>query len=148
MASRIRRPLLLLLLAHMALTSGQIRLFINQLPEYSALAPCTEVPVSTVVRITSDGCGDGSQTISYHYFCRTSSSYFSSLIGSRDRTPDVQRTSAVGLFGTYFDLVTHLPLLCPILRRTMRQTWAELDHRWNPQKTPRPQKRSIPELSL
>jgi hypothetical protein len=83
MASRIRRPLLLLLLAHMALTSGQIRLFINQLPEYSALAPCTEVPVSTVVRITSDGCGDGSQTISYHYFCRTSSSYFSSLIGSK-----------------------------------------------------------------
>ncbi|KAF3039405.1 hypothetical protein E8E12_008663 [Didymella heteroderae] len=58
----------------------------------------------------ANGCGDGSKTTSYNCFCHTSSSYFSSLIGSKVESacatdnPDLQRTSAVDLFETYCHL--------------------------------------------
>ncbi|KAK7193788.1 hypothetical protein PSPO01_00461 [Paraphaeosphaeria sporulosa] len=110
MASRIRSPLILLVLANMTVASGQIRLFINQLPEYSSMADCAEPQVSTIVRNMENGCGDGSQTTSYNCFCHTSSSYFSNLIGSKvekackSDNPDTQKTSAVELFDSYCHL--------------------------------------------
>jgi hypothetical protein len=106
MASR-SRWLLFLVLAHMALASGQIKLFINKLPDYSSIAACAEFQLSTIVRNMEDGCGDGSKTTSYNCFCHTSSSYFSSLISYKVEkacatdNPDRQRSSAVGLFETY-----------------------------------------------
>ncbi|OSS49230.1 hypothetical protein B5807_05541 [Epicoccum nigrum] len=94
----------------MVLASGQIKLFINQLPEYSSMADCAEGQVSTIVRNMADGCGDGSKTTSYNCFCHTSSSYFNSLIGAKVEracatdNPELQKTSAVDLFGAYCHL--------------------------------------------
>ncbi|KAF9740673.1 hypothetical protein PMIN01_00212 [Paraphaeosphaeria minitans] len=76
---------MLLVLAHKAVASEQIRPFINQLPEYSLMADCAEPHVSKIVRDMDNGCGDGSQTTSYNCFCHPSSSYFSTLIGSKSR---------------------------------------------------------------
>jgi hypothetical protein len=110
MASRMSTRLLLLALVQTVFASGQIKLFINQLPEYSSMADCAEGQVSTIVRNMADGCGDGSKTTSYNCFCHTSSSYFNSLIGAKVEracatdNPDLQKTSALDLFGAYCHL--------------------------------------------
>ena len=110
MASRVTTGLFLFACAQMVLASGQIKLFINQLPEYSSMADCAEGQVSTIVRNMADGCGDGSKTTSYNCFCHTSSSYFNSLIGAKVEracatdNPDLQKTSALDLFGAYCHL--------------------------------------------
>jgi hypothetical protein len=110
MASRMSTRLLLLALAQTVFASGQIKLFINQLSEYSSMADCAEGQISTIVRNMEDGCGDGSKTTSYNCFCHTSSSYFNSLIGAKVEracatdNPDLQKTSALDLFGAYCHL--------------------------------------------
>jgi hypothetical protein len=110
MASRMGTRLLLLALAQTVFASGQTKLFINQLSEYSSMADCAEGQISTIVRNMEDGCGDGSKTTSYNCFCHTSSSYFNSLIGAKVEracatdNPDLQKTSALDLFGAYCHL--------------------------------------------
>lgn len=109
MASIVLRPWLLLVLAYMALAE-QTRLFIDQVPAFKSQAPCALTPISTIVKYMNDGCGDNKQTTSYNCFCSSSSSYFSSLIGSKVEkacqtdNPDFQRTAAVALFDAYCHL--------------------------------------------
>ena len=110
MASRMSTRLVLLAFVQMVFASEQIKLFINQLPEYTSIADCAEGQISTIVRDMVNGCGDGSKTTSYNCFCHTSSSYFNSLIGSKVEracatdNPDLQKTSALDLFGAYCHL--------------------------------------------
>ena len=114
MASKTTRLLLLLIVAHMSFASEQVKLFINQLPGYSSLADCAVFQVSTIVRNMEDGCGDGSKTTSYNSFCHTSSSYFSSFIGSNVEKAcatdslDFQKSLAAELFDNYYHLGDNL----------------------------------------
>jgi hypothetical protein len=55
-------------------------IFINNVPEYTALPSCAEVPVSMIVRDMDAGCGDGNQTTSYSCFCTASSSHYDGVI--------------------------------------------------------------------
>ena len=66
-------------IAFFKLTSTQ-HVFINQVPEYSSLSSCAEVPLSTIVRDMEQGCGDGGKTTSYSCFCTASFSKFSEKI--------------------------------------------------------------------
>ncbi|PKS08636.1 hypothetical protein jhhlp_005023 [Lomentospora prolificans] len=58
------------------------RIFINQVPEYSQLPVCAEVPLSQIVRNMVSGCGDGGRTTSYDCFCVASSTRFAKVIST------------------------------------------------------------------
>lgn len=70
---------LMILLASGVFTQN---IFINQVPEYSAMPACAEAPVSAIVRDMDYGCGDGKHTTSYSCFCIDSSSHYDEVISS------------------------------------------------------------------
>ncbi|KAK7937648.1 uncharacterized protein PG986_014516 [Apiospora aurea] len=47
------------------------RIFIDNLPGYQDLPPCAEVPVHTIVKDMSQGCGDHRKTTSYSCFLKS-----------------------------------------------------------------------------
>jgi hypothetical protein len=49
-------------------------IWINQVPGYSALAPCAENRISAIVRAQVSGCGDGQRITSFSCFCYDQSS--------------------------------------------------------------------------
>lgn len=65
------------LLALLTTTEAAIKtsIWIDQIPAYSALAPCAENRVSAVVRAQASGCGDDQQLTSFACFCVDQSSY-------------------------------------------------------------------------
>ncbi|KAE9378469.1 hypothetical protein N431DRAFT_461980 [Stipitochalara longipes BDJ] len=79
-------------------------IFINLVPEYSALPSCAQSPLSSIVRDMDKGCGDGGATTSYSCFCTASSSYFSTLISTvvlMQCSESGQASSAVDVFDSY-----------------------------------------------
>jgi hypothetical protein len=79
-------------------------IFINLVPEYSALPSCAQSPLSSIVRDMDKGCGDGGATTSYSCFCTASSSYFSTLISTvvlMQCLESGQASSAVDVFDSY-----------------------------------------------
>jgi hypothetical protein len=79
-------------------------IFINLVPEYSALPSCAQSPLSSIVRDMDKGCGDGGATTSYSCFCTASSSYFSTLISTVvlvECSESGQASSAVDVFDSY-----------------------------------------------
>ncbi len=88
-------------------TSAQ-RIFINQVPAYSALPACAEAPLSNIVRNMASGCGDGGRTTSYACFCAaTAASHFGRVISTDVVSQcgadggEGAATAAVGVFETY-----------------------------------------------
>lgn len=61
-------------------------IWIDQIPAYSALAPCAENKVSAVVRAQASGCGDAQQLTSFSCFCVDQSSYV--VIYAADKAVD------------------------------------------------------------
>lgn len=57
-------------------------IWIDQVPGYSALAPCAENRVSAIVRAQASGCGDNLQLTSFSCFCIDRSSQMSSIIST------------------------------------------------------------------
>ncbi|KAJ4986362.1 hypothetical protein SVAN01_08179 [Stagonosporopsis vannaccii] len=57
-------------------------IYIDQVPGYSALAPCAEDRVSAIVRAQASGCGDNQQLTSFSCFCIDQSSLISSVIST------------------------------------------------------------------
>jgi hypothetical protein len=55
--------------------AGKTSIYIDQIPGYSALAPCAENRVSAIVRAQSSGCGDNQALTSFSCFCLDQSSY-------------------------------------------------------------------------
>ena len=84
-------------------------IYINNVPGYSALPPCAEVPLSLIVRDMVDGCGDGGHITSYSCFCTASSSHYDQVISSSvassctaDSSPAA--SSALNVFASYCEL--------------------------------------------
>ncbi|KAF2466232.1 uncharacterized protein BDR25DRAFT_317653 [Lindgomyces ingoldianus] len=102
------RSVLFLITTAVAVASGPTRIFINTIPEYSLLATCAELEVSTIVRDMAYGCGDGSKTTSWACFCYESSAKFSSMIGKHVSTACTsdpsQNTTALEVFSSYCQL--------------------------------------------
>ncbi|KAI1760624.1 hypothetical protein GGR53DRAFT_470161 [Hypoxylon sp. FL1150] len=89
--------------------SSQPSFFISQVPAYSSLLTCAEVPLSFIVREMASGCGDGSKTTSYSCFCTDSSSQMdgaiSTAVASRCSTGPVSAaTETVDVFASYCGL--------------------------------------------
>lgn len=87
------------------------KVYINQVPEYSQLPACAEVPLSTVVRNMVSGCGDNHQTTSYGCFCVSSSAKFDRVIGSAvasrcTDSPQEAAASALSVFDSYCHLLS------------------------------------------
>ena len=79
-------------------------IFINLVPEYSALPSCAQSPLSSIVRDMDKGCGDGGATTSYSCFCTASFSYFSTLISTAVLTQcseSGEASSAIDVFDSY-----------------------------------------------
>ncbi|KAI6091715.1 hypothetical protein F4821DRAFT_225431 [Hypoxylon rubiginosum] len=100
---------IILLLPFLATLVAAQRIFINQVPAYSSLPTCAEVPLSFIVRDMASGCGDGSKTTSYSCFCTDRSSKMNSIIStavaSRCSTgPISAATEAVEVFASYCGL--------------------------------------------
>ena len=55
--------------------AGKTSIYIDQIPGYSALAPCAENRVSAIVRAQASGCGDDQALTSFSCFCLDQSSY-------------------------------------------------------------------------
>ncbi|KAI1135790.1 hypothetical protein F5Y05DRAFT_415790 [Hypoxylon sp. FL0543] len=88
-----------------ALAAGQST-FINNIPAYTLLPHCAEVPLSFIVRDMVSGCGDHQKTTSYSCFCTPSSSkmngYISTAVASRCSTGPVTAASqAMDVFASY-----------------------------------------------
>ena len=67
------RPLILCTLS-LAITTtvqaaGKTSIYIDQIPGYSALAPCAENRVSAIVRAQASGCVDVQALTSFSCFC-------------------------------------------------------------------------------
>ncbi|CAI9635807.1 unnamed protein product [Alternaria burnsii] len=101
---------LVLALANIVAASGPTSIFIDQIDEYSLLATCAELELSTIVRDMKYGCGDGGDSAftSFTCFCYESSAKFSSMIGAHVATecPDdpSQNTTALGVFSSYCEI--------------------------------------------
>ncbi len=109
MAPKTSLALLLTLLFLSLSLAQRTSIFINKVPEYSALPSCAERPLSTIVRDMSMGCGDHSALTSYDCFCTSSSSHFSSLISKSvsqqcAATSPAAVTSALDVFNSYCEL--------------------------------------------
>ncbi|OBT89652.1 hypothetical protein VE02_01794 [Pseudogymnoascus sp. 03VT05] len=85
------------------------KVYINQVPEYSQLPACAEVPLSTIVRNMVSGCGDNHQTTSCGCFCISSSAKFDRVIGTdvASRCTDNPQEAAASAFSV-FDSYCHL----------------------------------------
>ena len=70
-------------------------LYIDTIPEYRELPACAVVPLSTIVRDMSDGCGDDKEVTSYSCFCTNSSSEFNQIISSKVEANCSESASAV-----------------------------------------------------
>jgi len=57
-----------------AIAAIKTSIYIDQVPGYSALAPCAEDRVSAIVRAQASGCGDNMQLTSFSCFCIDQSS--------------------------------------------------------------------------
>lgn len=93
------------------LADGETKNYINTVPGYSQLVPCAVVPLSSVVRGMSQGCGENAEAItSYTCFCTLSSSYMSSVIAKgvssqcRNSSAPQQVSSAIAVWDAYCDL--------------------------------------------
>ncbi|OBT53601.1 hypothetical protein VE04_05158 [Pseudogymnoascus sp. 24MN13] len=87
------------------------KVYINQVPEYSQLPACAEVPLSTIVRNMVSGCGDNHQTTSYGCFCVSSSAKFDRVIGTAvasrcTDSPQEAAASALSVFDSYCHLLS------------------------------------------
>ncbi|OBT99786.1 hypothetical protein VE01_02089 [Pseudogymnoascus verrucosus] len=87
------------------------KVYINQVPEYSQLPACAEVPLSTIVRNMVSGCGDNHQTTSYGCFCVSSSAKFDRVIGTAvasrcTDSPQEAAASALSVFDNYCHLLS------------------------------------------
>lgn len=80
------------------------KIYIDEVPEYSLLASCAEKKVSSIVRLMTSGCGDGSRATSYACFCYSSSTFYDNLIGHEIQTTCsdlAQVSSAHAVFQKY-----------------------------------------------
>ncbi|KAK0639561.1 hypothetical protein B0T16DRAFT_463225 [Cercophora newfieldiana] len=86
------------------------KIYINQVPEYSHLPACAEVPLSTIVRNMEAGkCGDGGRETSFSCFCGTSSTAFNSMISEAVSSRCMpQLPDAMGSALAVFDSYCHL----------------------------------------
>lgn len=87
------------------------KVFINQVPAYTQLPACAELPLSTIVRGMVSGCGDNHQTTSYGCFCFSSSAKFdrdiSTAVASRcTSNPQEAAASALSVFNSYCHLLS------------------------------------------
>ena len=104
---RVSSPLITSLLL---LTPGTYcqHIFINQVPEYSQLPVCAEVPLSQIVRNMVSGCGDGGRTTSYDCFCVASSTRFakviSTAVASKCPADDDGVSAALDVFDSFCQL--------------------------------------------
>lgn len=81
-------------------------IFIDAIPEYSALPVCAENALSEIVRDMASGCGDDSKTTSFSCFCTDSSSQFASIISTQVESDCSTETTtavseALGVFSDY-----------------------------------------------
>ncbi|KAF9695403.1 hypothetical protein EKO04_006659 [Ascochyta lentis] len=98
-------------------------IWIDQLPAYSALAPCAENRVSAIVRAQASGCGDDQQLTSFSCFCIDQSSHMSSMLSTAVQeycaasattlpasltTPLPEVTAALDVFNSYCARSTEL----------------------------------------
>ncbi|KAF2138608.1 uncharacterized protein K452DRAFT_301131 [Aplosporella prunicola CBS 121167] len=78
--------IVLLILNYFSLLATPQRIFIDQVPAYADLPICAVVPVSSIVRGMTSGCGDGGAMTSFSCFCSKSSSKFASMIATDVRS--------------------------------------------------------------
>lgn len=98
---------LLILIASPVWADGKTKIWLNTVSGYSQLTPCAEIPLSTIVRDMSKGCGDGNRLTSYTCFCTASYGQMSSIISEdvssycRNTSAAQQVSSALAVFGNY-----------------------------------------------
>ncbi|KAF2621461.1 hypothetical protein BU25DRAFT_238105 [Macroventuria anomochaeta] len=112
-------------LAFITTTQAAIKtsIWIDQIPGYSALAPCAENRISAIVRAQASGCGDNQQLTSFSCFCIDQSSYMASVISTAVHdycaasatavsaslaTPLPEVTDAIDVFNSYCARSTEL----------------------------------------
>ncbi|KAB5549686.1 hypothetical protein GE09DRAFT_181409 [Coniochaeta sp. 2T2.1] len=106
-SSSLSTLLLLLLLLRPAVSQ---KVFIDQVPAYWNLPECAELPLSTLVRDMTSGCGDNQKTTSFSCFCTDSFSAFETMISTdvishctstTGDAPSALATSALDVFESY-----------------------------------------------
>ncbi|KAB5578652.1 hypothetical protein GE09DRAFT_1214811 [Coniochaeta sp. 2T2.1] len=115
MASSSPLSTLLLLLLLLLQPAASQKVFIDQVPAYWNLPECAELPLSTLVRDMTSGCGDNQKTTSFSCFCTDSFAAFETMISTdvvshcsstTGDAPSALATSALDVFDSYCRLKT------------------------------------------